>query len=328
MKTRVYISEDTNPYHNLAVEEYLLHLAEENECILYLWQNRRTVVIGRNQNALKECKAHLLESEGGFLARRLSGGGCVYHDLGNLNFTFIAKEHDYSIDRQLSVIIKALETYGLNCEKTGRNDICIDEKKFSGNAFYKHMNRCYHHGTILVDVDLNEMSRYLNVSAEKLKAHSISSVKSRIVNLKSLNDKICISGLQSALIQAFCEIYAQHRDILPEELDSSQISQLTEKYASCEWRFGKSMEADYTMERRFPWGEVSILLKLKGNTVADVRVYSDALEGELAETIISCLTGAAFERDELMQAVAQAQEKLSPEIQQDIICLIKNQELW
>ena len=306
----------------------MLGLVEDDECILYLWQNRRTVVIGRNQNALKECKARLLEAEGCFLARRLSGGGSVYHDLGNLNFTFLAKERDYSIDRQLSVIMRALETYGLNCEKTGRNDICIDEKKFSGNAFYKHRSRCYHHGTILVDVDLNEVSRYLNVSAEKLKAHSVSSVKSRIVNLKSLNSSICISDLQSELIHAFCEIYAQNRVIMPEELETRQISELTEKYASREWRFGKSMEADYTMEHRFSWGEISILLKLKGNTVADVRVYSDALEEELAETVTSCLSGETFERDALMHAVAQAQEKLSPEIQQDILCLIKNQELW
>mgnify|MGYP004479750105 CR=1 FL=1 len=128
-------SNQVNPYKNLAVEEYLLLHCEDKECILYLWQNQNTVVIGRNQNAWKECKVTKLEEENGHLARRLSGGGAVYHDLGNLNFTFLVNKDEYSLEKQLQVIINAMGRLGLKAEKSGRNDILIDGKKFSGNAF-------------------------------------------------------------------------------------------------------------------------------------------------------------------------------------------------
>lgn len=163
-------SNQFSPYRNLAVEEYLLLHCEDKECILYLWQNQNTVVIGRNQNAWKECRTTKLEEEGGHLARRLSGGGAVYHDLGNMNFTFLINKEEYDLDRQLQVIIGAMEILGLKAEKSGRNDILIDGKKFSGNAFYEQEKHCYHHGTIMVGVNMETLSRYLTVSKDKLKS--------------------------------------------------------------------------------------------------------------------------------------------------------------
>ena len=166
-------SDQVNPYKNLAVEEYLLLHCEPQECILYLWQNQNTVVIGRNQNAWKECKVESLEENGGHLARRLSGGGAVYHDLGNLNFTFLVSKENYSIDRQLEVIVKAVQKLGAKAEKSGRNDILIDGKKFSGNAFYRHGDHCYHHGTIMVAVDKERLGSYLTVSTAKLQSKGV-----------------------------------------------------------------------------------------------------------------------------------------------------------
>ncbi|MGC4020145.1 MAG: lipoate--protein ligase [Muricomes sp.] len=189
-------SGQTDPYENLAVEEYLLNQCKENQCILYLWQNRRTIVIGRNQNAWKECLVEKLENEGGHLVRRLSGGGAVYHDTGNLNFTFLVRKENYDVDRQLEVILKAVRKLGVHAEKSGRNDILAEGKKFSGNAFYEKSGRCYHHGTLMLNVDIGDLSKYLTVSKEKLQSKGVDSVKSRVTNLKEFAPDITLDALK------------------------------------------------------------------------------------------------------------------------------------
>lgn len=136
LDTKIVYSHSYDPWFNLAVEEYLLNHVHDHEVILYLWQNDQTVVIGRNQNAWKECAWEQLEKDGGKLARRLSGGGAVFHDLGNLNFTFLTTKKHYELERQLSVILQALRKLGVNAEFSGRNDLMLDGRKFSGHAYY------------------------------------------------------------------------------------------------------------------------------------------------------------------------------------------------
>ena len=204
----LYESSGYDPHRNLAIEQHLLEQVKPGQCILYLWQNQNTVVIGRNQNAWKECRTSLLEEEGGHLARRLSGGGAVFHDLGNLNFTFLVSRADYDLDRQFSVIQEAVRSFGIPAEKSGRNDVLSAGRKFSGNAFYRNGTQAYHHGTLLVDVDMQKMGRYLNPSKAKLQSKGVDSVRSRVVNLKEMNPEVTIESLKAAMGQAFSKVYS------------------------------------------------------------------------------------------------------------------------
>ncbi|MCD7749357.1 MAG: lipoate--protein ligase, partial [Oscillospiraceae bacterium] len=205
MTERLYLYEGVgfDPHYNLAVEQQLLETVQPGECILYLWQNQNTVVIGRNQNAWKECRVSRLESEGGTLARRLSGGGAVFHDLGNLNFTFLLPTADYDLRRQTAVILTACQSLGVPAVLSGRNDLTAEGKKFSGSAFYHNRGRSYHHGTLLVQVDMEKLGRYLNPSSAKLEAKGVDSVRARVVNLADIQPDITIPALKEALTLAF-----------------------------------------------------------------------------------------------------------------------------
>jgi len=320
---KIYIAHGTDPCRNLAAEEYLLCAVQPGECVLYLWQNAKTVVIGRNQNAYQECKTEKLLGDGGVLVRRLSGGGCVYHDLGNLNFTFLIHEEDYDVPRQLSVIAEALKDFGLRAEPTGRNDICVGGRKFSGNAFFRHKGRCYHHGTILIGADMAKMNEYLNVSAEKLRANSVASVRSRVVNLRELNPAITVRATQSALIRAFGAIYnARPQEIAHQALDETAIAKLREKYASAEWTYGTHMRADYSFGGKFPWGEIEFHLSVRADRIVGARIFSDCMDADLANTLARRLEGVVFRKDAVLAAVKETG------IYEDICTLIDSQEIW
>ena len=195
-------SENTSPYYNLALERSLFDFVDEDTVILYLWQNSHTIVIGKNQNAYAECKVDEFIGAGGTLARRPSGGGAVYHDLGNLNFSIIcnesiAKEHTYQ-----RIVKEALSYFGIVSEFNGRNDLTVDDKKFSGNAFYVKDDVLCQHGTILINSDFKELSKYLTPDISKLERNHVKSVESRVVNLSEISDKITVESMKEAMIKA------------------------------------------------------------------------------------------------------------------------------
>lgn len=195
-------SENTSPYYNLALERSLFDFVDEDTVILYLWQNSHTIVIGKNQNAYAECKVDEFIKDGGTLARRPSGGGAVYHDLGNLNFSIIckesiAKEHTYQ-----RIVKEALGYFGIVSEFNGRNDLTVDDKKFSGNAFYVKDDVLCQHGTILINSDFKELSKYLTPDVSKLERNHVKSVESRVVNLSEISDKITVESMKEAMIKA------------------------------------------------------------------------------------------------------------------------------
>ncbi|MDO4740127.1 MAG: lipoate--protein ligase [Eubacteriales bacterium] len=321
-RLRLYIGKGTDPYRNLAVEQHLMETVPEDMCILYLWQNADTVVIGRNQNAWKECRTALLEQEGGRLARRLSGGGAVFHDLGNLNFTFLVPTAHYDLDRQLAVVQGACRSLGVRAERSGRNDILAEGRKFSGNAFYKNAGRSYHHGTLLVDADMERMTRYLAPSRAKLTAKGVDSVRSRVVNLREIAPDISIEALKQALAEAFAREYALPCEAISErELDRDAIEKLRQRNAGWEWNYGLRAEADITFEERFLWGSIQFALSLEGGIVKEARIYTDAMDWSLAPRLEAALCGCRFSLPELSLRLAAAE--LAPEQQAELLALLK-----
>lgn len=313
-----------DPYRNLAVEEYLLDTVEPGRCILYLWQNENTVVIGRNQNAWKECRTSVLEQEGGHLARRLSGGGAVFHDRGNLNFTFLVCEQDYDLDRQLSVIQSACKALGLEAERSGRNDVLVDGRKFSGNAFYHSKGKAYHHGTVLVDTDGDKLSRYLSPSKAKLQAKGVESVRARVVNLCELLPGLTCQRMGAELTAAFERVYGmQARAIDPSALDWTRIEALQARNASADWLYGPRLPLSFECEERFAWGGVQLQMQVESGVVVQAKVYSDAMDWDLAPALERALAGSRFLLKELQNRV---QEQMG-EYAADLCDMLARQEI-
>lgn len=323
-KLLLYPAQSTDPYRNLAVEEYLLERVEEGTCILYLWQNENTVVIGRNQNAWKECRVSLLEGDGGRLARRLSGGGAVFHDMGNLNFTFLVNEADYDLDRQLGVIETACRAVGVEVARSGRNDILADGRKFSGNAFYHSKGKAYHHGTLLVNADGEKLARYLSPSKAKLQAKGVDSVRSRVVNLRELVPGLTCERLAEELAAAFAAVYGGGVELLSEaELDHLRVEELRGRYASADWLYGPRLPLSFECEGRFDWGGVQVQLQVESGVVMQARVYSDAMDWAMAPALERVLTGSPFSQKELCRRVEQSGVSCA----EDVCRLLTQQEI-
>lgn len=280
---------------NLAVEEALFDMHHEGAC-LFLWRNDNTVVIGRNQNAWKECRTTLLESEGGKLSRRKSGGGAVYHDLGNLNFSFIISKKDYDVARQNDVLIRAVSAFGLKAVQTGRNDVVLEDsgEKFSGCAFRVGERVCLHHGTVLIGADMEKLARYLAPSQEKLRAKGIDSVRARVTNLKAYVPSITTQGMASALRDAFIQEYGPADELSPSALDGARVAALQAHYESWDWRFGRTPAFDVSFEKRFDWGGVELMLSIKNGCIADAKLYTDSMEDSLAADVERALLGASY----------------------------------
>lgn len=296
-RIQILVSDQHDPFLNRAVEQYLTEHQEEGFVTLYLWKNQRTVVIGYNQNPFAECNVQLLLDEGGRLMRRGTGGGAVYHDLGNINFSFIADRKLYDVQKQLSVIQEALKTYGLEAEISGRNDLLCQGRKFSGNAFARGVVNNLHHGTLLIKTDGAMMQRYLIVDKAKLLKNGVKSVASRVVNLSELVPRLTSENIKQPLIEAFEKVYGGKASVLDfDELAKiPEVQQIREKIASHEFLFGRWEQFKTTKKARFSWGGVEIALQIDEAqaVILDVQIATDCLDTETIEKAKALLKGCS-----------------------------------
>lgn len=319
MISKLYVFEGLSfdPYYNLAVEKYLLETVTPEACILYLWQNENTVVIGRNQNPWAECSIAHIEEDSVKLARRLSGGGAVFHDLGNLNFTFLVTEDNYDLDRQLSVIETMCRSFGIDAVRSGRNDILVDGKKFSGNAFYNSKGRSYHHGTLLIDADMQKMPRYLNPSKAKLTAKGVASVRSRVTNLKDSQPALNVAVVKQAMVQAFSSVYGLDVEFLSiSEKDCAFILEDTAKMCDWNWLYGTPLPCTFSCQKKFEWGEITCNFDVASGVIQHSQVFTDAMDWAVALELEKSLLHCRFTLTDIRQAIqcANIQKKFADDI--------------
>lgn len=315
---RLFESTSFDPYKNLAAEKHLLDTAPPDSMTLYLWQNENTVVIGRNQNPWSECRCSLLEQEGGRVARRLSGGGAVYHDTGNLNFTFLCKKEDYDLEKQLHVIRAACTLAGIETELSGRNDILADGRKFSGNAFYNTSDRSYHHGTLLINTDLEKMKRYLTPPASKLAAKGVRSVRSRTADLREFSPSLTVGDMKRYMAAAFEKVYGMQAELC-EMPNGPSVARLAEKYAGREYIYGSSLPFTLSAEERFSWGHICLQLKVEKGVILTAKVFTDSMDWSLSELSEKALTGCLFELSAVQTSLSAV---LTAETARDISALL------
>lgn len=294
IKLQIILGNQYNPYINLAVESNLLDNFLPNTVSLFLWKNKQTVVIGTNQNPYSECDTESLLNEGGFLARRRTGGGAVYHDLGNLNFSFVADKNIYDVKRQMQVIQKALLDFNLETEVSGRNDITYQGRKFSGNAFAKTKKQGLHHGTILIKTDSERLQKYLKVKPAKLHKHGVKSVSSRVINLSEVAD-ITSENIIPHLIRAFEDVYQGSATIISfDDLCDENAIRLSQHIGSEEYLFGKWKEFHTKKSATFDWGSIDLDIDIdeENGIIKDINIASDSLEPKSIEAAIELLKGA------------------------------------
>ena len=319
MRNFWYVSSSRDGWQNLAMDEWFLDHLDPEDLILYFYVNQNAVIIGKNQNPWKECDLAAMEADGVQLVRRVTGGGAVYHDCGNLNFSFIAGEQRYDLEKQLNLILRAVQSFGIPCGFSGRNDLLADGKKFSGNAFCSRQGIRQHHGTLLLRSDLGRLQNYLQVDPRKLKAKGVESVRSRVCNLSEFTDAVTPETMLAAIRRVFEEEYGAVENFQPTPEQVADMVPYYEKQSSWQWRLGKTPAFDLELDTRFPWGGVQLQFTLRNSLVERVDVWSDAMDAELSNEIQKRLTGIRFGSRSLCDALMTTEKEPLRDVAQFIL---------
>ena len=291
----------------MAFDEYALEQLPLDEPLFYLWQNRPAVIIGLNQNAYAEVDIDYLHRHDIALARRITGGGAVYHDLGNLNYTIVGRSADIERDypQYARYMMLALRALGVEAELSGRNDILVNGHKVSGYAKRVYKDRLMVHGTLMFDVDIERLTHVLTPPADKLLLKGIASVKSRVANLKDyMPDITSVQALSQALEQHLSRQY-QDKELLLTERQRSVIKAIAQnKFASTEWIYGRAPSNAITYSKRLPCGNVEVHLNIKKGHIDSIRIEGDFIGNTSTTTVEELLRGCLYERKALQQCLS------------------------
>jgi len=301
-------NKNTNPYFNLAAEEYVLKEFKD-ECFM-LWRNEPSIIVGKNQNTLAEINLDYVREHKIPVVRRLSGGGAVFHDLGNLNFTFIvnADEGGFTdFKRFAQPIIDVLRKLGVEAEFSGRNDITIDGKKISGNAQYYYKNRILHHGTLLFSSNITDLSAALKVRPVKFEDKGVKSVSKRVVNISEyLKEPITIEEFINLIMEHIKKQTGGGEMYEFTEEDLKKINKLVEeKYGTWEWNFGSSPDYKMKHEKKFPGGTVEVNLNVEKGIIKDVKIYGDFFGKYDISEVEDLLKGVKHSEEEVRKALSK-----------------------
>lgn len=294
---------------NLAIEEYALRHLPADETYLLFYINAPSIIIGKHQNTIEEINAEYVKENGVQVVRRLSGGGAVYHDLGNLNFSFITKddgESFHNFRKFTQPVVEALKHFGVNAELTGRNDLQVGEQKISGNAQFSTRGRMFSHGTLMFNLNLDNVQAALNANPEKFKSKSTKSVRSRVANIIDFMDKkITIEEFRSALLR---HIFGMEETAVPryelKQEDWDKIHEISEsRYRNWDWNYGLSPESNVKHSRKFPVGIIDLRMNIKEGHIEGIKIYGDFFGvGDVAD-IETRLQGARYEEASVRSAL-------------------------
>lgn len=294
-----------DPTFNLAMEEHLYRsINEGHPGYFLLWQNEPSIIVGRFQNTAQEVNRSFVDERGIHVVRRISGGGAVYHDLGNLNYSFLVPKDDkapFDFTRHARPVVDALATLGVRAEFSSRNDLVIDGRKFSGSAQHMDSRRLLHHGTLLFDSDLSVLAQALNVDSEKFTSKGFASVRSRVTNIRPhLPVPISLEEFRDALRSSLSGLETRALDAK----DLAAIEKLRrEKYGTWDWNWGASPEFTEHKARRFPWGKVEALLDVKEGVIHSIRFYGDFFGAEDRSELEGAFAGQRYRADDLKEAL-------------------------